>query len=367
MSRDDDEDDAGAVPELTVLSPRRTSRLRRFDLASQLHALQASLDPSQPLEWPQRGVRTAFPLLSDALDGFRNLLYVIAGGARMGKSILLLQLVYDLLRFDPTARAVFVSLTQPARELNLRLVAMAGRCHLDYLSRPTPEGEEKYEKKKQAGLRRAGELRERLRIVDESLGAVDLDEVSAMVRELRDEGPGPIFLAIDPLFKLRSRELAYSAPLDDRVGYLAHELKSLALQEAVGLLVTTRLDTGSGAVRPTLMDLDGQSNLVYEADFLGLAYCDAVNHADTPLSEWEWGTDDLMVPIYELLVAKNRMGSFAGRLFYRFYQSFSSFKECSNLEVDNYNRMLQNLRVHKEGEEDAKELGLPVVEDVSAT
>lgn len=357
----------GAPGELTVLPKnRRSKRLDRFDLGDQLDDLEVLLDPTASRTWPVRGVNVGFSQLSAAFDGYRNRLYCFAGGSRMGKSTLLLQHAYDLLRMDETARVLFVSLEQPARDVNLRLVAMAGRCKIDYLVDPRPEEEEQYDRKKLRGLRKVQTFKDRLWVVDESQGFLDLDEVRAMVRQLRDEGEGPLFLLLDPIFKLRNREVPFAAPLDERVGYLATELNTLAMQEQVGVLFTTRLDRGAGSERPTLMDLEGQSNLLYEVEAVCLVYCDAPNDPNTPFLEWEWGTDDMMVPIYEIEVAKNRMGEFSGRLFYRFYPSFSMFKECSRLEIDNFNRMLQNLRRHGDDEE-AKEPDLPRVEDVSAT
>lgn len=345
--------------------PRKSkpSRLALSDLGGQLDELELSLAPENAGRWPWRGLGTAFPLMTSALDGFRNYLYVFAGGSRMGKSTLLLQLAYDMLRLDETARALFVSLDQPVRDMQLRLVGMAGQCHLDYLLDPDPSREERYEKKKTAGLERVRALGGRLHLVDESQGAVSIDELEEMVAELRQGDDGPLMVFVDPVFKLRT-QLPPAADLDERTGHLAARLKTLCMKERVGVLVSTRLQSGAGSRRPELQDLEEQASLMYEAAGIMLLYADAVNDGDTPFLEWEWGTDDLMVPIFELDLVKNKMGAATGRLFYRFYQSFSKFKECSELEVDNFRRMLENLRRHS-GESEARELELPRVEDVS--
>jgi replicative DNA helicase len=341
------------------------SRLQFFDLEEQLQEFEFSLDSEQAVRWPNRGLYTTFPQLSQGLDGFRNYLYLFAGGSRMGKSTFLLQLAYDLLRLREDCRVLFLSLDQPVRDLHLRMVAMAGQCHLDFLSNPTVEGEEKYLKKKRKGLKLVSRLKDRLHLVDESHGAMDMDEIRLMVTELREGFDGPLFVVVDPIFKIRSHLTLQQTSLDERTGFLAAELKTLAMQKKVGILASTRLQRGAGARRPELRDLEEQSSLLYEAAAVCLLYCDASNDGNTPFLEWEWGTDDLMVPIFELDVVKNKMGPAVGRLFYRFYQSYSRFKECSELEVDNFRRMLENLERHS-GEDESKEPNLLRIEDVSA-
>lgn len=341
------------------------SRLELFRLEDQMHDFELSLDPETAGQWPNRGVYTTFPLLSQGLDGFRNYLYVFAGASRMGKSTLLLQIAYDLLRLEETSRVLFLSLDQPVRDMQLRLVALAGQCHLDFLAHPTLDGEAKYLKKKRRGLKAVSRLRDRLFLVDESHGAIDLEELRLMVSELREGWDGPLFVFVDPIFKLRTHLSTVQSTLDERTGYLAGELKTLAMKERAGILVSTRLDRGAGAGRPELRDLEEQTSLLYEAAAVGLLYCEASNDGNTPFMEWEWGTDDMMVPIFELDLAKNKMGEATGRLFYRFYQSYSRFKECSELEVDNFRRMLENLQRHS-GEDQNKDPQLPRIEDVSA-
>jgi replicative DNA helicase len=242
------------------------SRLSRFRLQEQLDALEKSLEPEFAALWPNRGLRTSFPLLCDSLDGFRNYLYVVAGGSRMGKSTMCLQIAYDLVRMHEDARVLYLSLDQPVRDTQLRLVGMAGQCHLQYLADPDPEKDKKYERKKRKGLQAIRRLRERMFIVDESEGAIDIDEIRAMVEELRTErSDGPLFLVIDPIYKIRVDGLPVSASLDDITGFLARELKTIAMEHRCGVIVSTRLDRGAGEERPLLSDLEEQSGLLYEA------------------------------------------------------------------------------------------------------
>jgi len=55
-----------------------------------------------------------------------------------------------------------------------------------------------------------------------------------------------------------------------------------------------------------------------------------------------------MIPITEAYIAKNKMGSTNARIFYRYFEAYSKFKECAPQEVENYTAMIENLERFKE-------------------
>lgn len=325
--------------------PRRPRLLiSSFDLEKQLRRLSESTLGAERGRWPYKGLTTGFPVLDEKIDGIRNSIYVIASAARMGKSTFALQLSHEILMRNPEAQVVFVSLDQPARELNIRQVAMAGECRTDYVQHPTAEKADRYDEKRQKGLSAVLKLKDRLSIVDESLGSLKTSDVVSFVRQKRGRTKTPVVLVVDPYYKLRPDKLEskHTTPSEQVMA----ELKTIAITEEVGVIATTRLAKGAGRARPSLEDLEDQPGVLYDAHVVMTLYCDYFNNGNTPFLEWEWGTDDVMVPVFELNVSKNKMGAFSGRLWYRFFNSYSKFKECGELEIDNYNRMLVNLKAH---------------------
>jgi len=339
-------------------------KLSSFQLKEQLSQLEATLNDTDKALWPYRGVGLRdFPILTEALDNLHNSLYVLAGATRMGKTAFAIQMAADILKNDDEARVIYFSLDQPARELNIRLVGMCGEVNLEYLTNPTKNGFEKYEDKKIKGLETASSFSGRFTIVDESEGGLSLSDVISVVEEVREDFDGPLFIVVDPLVKLRSEvEMTQGAKL--HLASLSRELKTLAMKENVGIIVTTGVQGAAGSKRPQLSDLEEQSALLYDAQVIMLIYCDYFNNADTSYIEWEWGTDDLMVPIFELNVVKNKMAGFAGRLYYRFYNSFSKFKECAQIECENYDKMLFNLRVHDDDDPIVNDTNIGQVENL---
>lgn len=336
-----------------------------FDLEKQLRRLAESTLGAERGKWPYQGLKSGFPLLDERIDGIRNSIYVLASAARMGKSTFALQWSHDILLRNPEAQVLFVSLDQPARELNIRQVAMAGECRTDYVQHPTAAGVEKYDEKRQRGLSAVLRLKDRLTIVDESLGSLKVSDLTSFVKQRRGRTRKPLVLVVDPYYKLRPESHPDHAMSPSEV--VMASLRTLASTEEIAIIATTRLARGAGLERPTLADLEDQPGVLYDSHVLLLLYCDYVNNGNTPFLEWEWGTDDVMVPIFELNVSKNKMGAFSGRMWYRFYNSFSKFKECGDLENDNYNRMLQNLKAHDKKDPERDESDPARIDHIDAT
>lgn len=335
--------------------------LSAYDLEKQLRRLsESTLGPDRD-KWPYLPLKTGFAQLQEAIGGISNRFYVIASGARVGKSTLALQLVYNVLKLNKEAHCLYVSLDQPAREMNIRLVAMAGQCNTSYVQFPSAELAEKYDEKRVKGLRAALSLKDRLTIVDESLGSLKLADIASFIHQKKHGQVTPLVVVIDPLYRVR--EGGGEQMNQVRLETLCQEIKTLCASEQVAVIATTRLSKGAALHRPSLEDLEDQPAVLYESDVVMLLYNDSLNDGNTSFMEWEWGTDDVMVPIFELNVVKNKMGGFAGRLFYRFYNSYSRFKECTPAEIDNYNRMLLNLKMHDK-EDPTVDEGLPIIEQI---
>jgi replicative DNA helicase len=224
--------------------PRRSKlSVSAFDLEKQLRRLSLSTLGLERARWPYRGLDCGFPILNEKIDGFHNCIYVLASAARMGKTTFALQFAFDVLCKNPEAHVLFVSLDQPVRDLNIRLVAMAGECHTDYVQHPDAKNAEKYDARRQLGLSRAVKLKSRLTIVDESLGGLGLSDLIDLVRQVKRRKSRPILVVIDPYYKIRFDRR--SQEMDAISERLMGEFKTLATSEEVAIVATTRLDRKS--------------------------------------------------------------------------------------------------------------------------
>jgi replicative DNA helicase len=302
-------------------------------------------------EWPFHGVSSGYPLLDQRVNRFKDGLYMFAGGAGVGKTTFLVQLMFQLLYKNPTAYGMFLSLDMPYLDVVAKLMSLASGLTVDAVRAPENLSEEELEQREN-GLRILQDMQHRLEVLDQSHECYDLDSLEKHMAEIREEEPdAPMFVAIDPVLSIKVREVI---GLRDKSEVIVEKLKIMARQYKCGIIMSAHLDNAARKERPTLRDIENYTGLIYGADMIGLLYNDSLNEFDTPFLEWEWGTENLMVPVIEINVVKNKHHQKLGRLFYKFYNTKVRYRECVDSEVDHYNDMLGNLSHY---ETPAKERG----------
>lgn len=323
---------------------RKQSSNFKGSLDSHLKNLQ--LIQEKGLNWPFMGVSSGLPVMDKILGNFRDGVYLFAGGAGTGKTSFLTQVLYQLLETNTEAIGLMFTYDLSHLDLVARIFALASDLPVDLVRDPSRLKTNEDREQRNAGLEALGKVRERLLILDQSHISPSLEniesEIASLRRTFKDQ---PMFICFDPF-------LAISCPQEsgeDRSHAIMRNLKRFTRQYAVGILGTADLQRGAREYRPALRDLEGEPGLLFGADFIGLLYNDSLNNFSTPFLEWEWGTEDLMVPVVELNIVKNNQSAFLGRIYYHFYNSMTSYKECLESENDYYNEMLGNLDYYEPG------------------
>lgn len=293
------------------------------------------------------GLQTDFPILMERLNGFQKEFYLITGGVGMGKSTFATQLAWDLANLNPDLTVIFFSLDLNRLDATSKIVSQAAEIPIDYVKNPYVTRDD-IEEKRKAALQTVGSLSNRLVLIDESCGRLFIDDVKKYVKRTRLERAGDVAVVIDPIFKILMRNQAQMS-FNERCNLLSAELKSLAAVEGVTVIATAGLPKAISSRRPVKEDLEEIMGLLYDPYAVFFLYCDYLNNFDTPFLEWEWGKEDsFMIPITEAYIAKNKMGSTNARIFYRYFEAYSRFKECAPQEVENYTAMIENLERFKE-------------------
>ncbi|MFA7146215.1 MAG: DnaB-like helicase C-terminal domain-containing protein [Candidatus Riflebacteria bacterium] len=299
------------------------------------------------------GLETNFPILMEKLNGFQKEFYLITGGVGMGKSTFATQLAWDLTVLNPELTVLYFSLDLNRLDVTAKIVSQAAELPIDYVKNPYSERPD-LEELRQKGLNVVGSKSDRLMIIDESTGRLFIDDIKKHVRRTRLERGGEVAVVIDPLFKILLRN-QHNFGFNEKCNIIASELKSLAAVEGVSVIATAGLPKAISNRRPVKEDLEEIMGLLYDPYAIFFLYCDYLNNFDTPFLEWEWGKEDsFMIPITEALIAKNKMGSVNSRIFYRYFEAYSKFKECAPQEVENYTAMIDNLEKFKENQNSQK-------------
>lgn len=291
------------------------------------------------------GYETEFPILQERLNGIQKQFYLVTGGVGMGKSTFVTQLAWDLVSCNPELTVLYFSLDLNRLDVTAKLVAHASDVPIDYVKNPYLANVA-FEQRRQDGLAKVAEMRERLLILDEGNGRIFLDDVRKLVKRTKLERGSEVAVIIDPIFKIHIKNERMS--FNEKCNLLSAELKSISASEGVSLIATAGLPKAISNRRPVREDLEEIMGLLYDPYVVFFLYCDYLNDFETPFLEWEWGKDNFMIPISELLIAKNKMGAINARIFFRYYESYSRYRECAPQEVENYNAMIENLEKFKE-------------------
>ncbi len=286
------------------------------------------------------GLDSGFPLFSQYLSGIQNEFYIVAGSAGIGKSTFLTQLAWQLPTLNHGTRVLFFSLDQKYLDITAKLVSLAGEIPVTYVKNPSVSNIPN-EKKRRQGIELVSQMRDWLEIIDESSGAISLDDVLETVAGVRLEHTGPLVVLIDPITKLEMDPA--TGNLDEKMLLLVSRLKTLTASHQVSVIVTCELNAEAEGKRPTRYHLPPCPAFLEHSYATILLYCDYINNYETSFIEWEWDSKDLMVPISEINIIKNKMGEYRGRIFFRFYNSLSRYRECVHVENENYQAMINNI------------------------
>jgi replicative DNA helicase len=316
-------------------------------MESHIEEMRELVDTNRNLNRSYLGFNTDFPILMERLNGFQKEFYLITGGVGMGKSTFATQLAWDLAALNPGLTVVYFSLDLNRLDVTAKMVSHAAEVPIDYVKNPYIARPE-FEDKRKEGLAKVAQMSKRLLLVDETSGRVFLDDIKKFVKRTRLERGGDLAVVIDPIFKIQIRN-QHQMKFNEKCNFLSAELKSLSAVEGVTLIATAGLPKAVSTRRPVKDDLEEIMGLLYDPYAVFFLYSDYLNNFDTPFLEWEWGKEDsFMIPISEALIAKNKMGSINSRIFFRFYEAYSRFKECAPQEVENYTAMIENLEKFKE-------------------
>ncbi len=291
------------------------------------------------------GFNSNFPILQEKLNGIQKDYYLITGGVGMGKTSFATQLAWDLVNMNSDLSVLYFTLDLNRIDISAKLVAQAEEVPIDYVKNPYVTNID-FEKKRQEGISKVSAIRDSFYIIAESNGRIFLDDIKKLVKRTKLERSGDVAVKIDPIFKIHLKHENLS--FNEKCNMLSAELKSLSAAEGVTLIVTAGLPKAISNRRPVREDLEEIMGFLYDPYVIFFIYCDYLNDFETPFLEWQWGKDNFLIPISEIFIGKNKMGGINSRIFYRFFESYSKFKECAPQEVENYSAMIENLQKYKE-------------------
>lgn len=317
----------------------------QYNIKSHLRAINHNIRYKDEEKQRYHGIDMGYPILSSYLDGLQNELYVVAGPSSSGKTSFLTQLAYQIATFNDDSTILFFSMDQTVIDITAKLIAIHGRIPVNYAKNPLIK-DINMEKTRREAMTYISELKDRFYIFDQSNGEITLEDIDETVREFRESPNSKIVVIIDPIFSLEIQNPLFT-DRNEFLWYALKKLKTLCHNQKVSILLSMCTSHDAELRRPTKQDLFKYDSVFHEPYAIFLMYNEYSINPTTPFLEYEWDSADVMIPISELNIIKNKMKEHVGRIFFKYYNSISAYKECVELEIENYSAMIENIEEYR--------------------
>jgi replicative DNA helicase len=288
-----------------------------------------------------RGLATGSQILDQGLEGLQPGWHVMAADSNVGKSAFLTWLETNLIRKNKDSYVLSLSLDDPEQEKFARIAATWGRVPINCIRRPTNYSEN-------AGmLQRRGAAIEAVRGVSDRytvLGsnfqtpkgpASDIDAIEWIIQQaltnLEEEAlqSGKRKKLVVIVDNFHDTTTASRKVRDEgKFEYFASRYADLAIKYNIALVSTAELRKINGYKRPMVDDIRDSAKIKYEAKSIWMCFNEVSLRGESANIYYELDGNPTRQPVYELQVAKNKYGSYKGRIFYLFHPHMAWFQEA---------------------------------------
>lgn len=277
---------------------------------------------------------SAWPYLTEQLDGWQAGTYLLSAVPNVGKTHFLLRTL-DTLVAENDVLAILFSFDDTATRMYARLVASKANLPINTVSDPQRHIVERYEatnpdemtrrmESRQRGLEQVLDRSAKFLIFDADDGR-DLGYIRKTVAAVQEMTGRNLVVGIDSLNKVLSDRPILNET--ERERYVSQELKDLQKRYRMPLIMTAEMSKRQGRLEPDNQDLRGAVNLEYDADVIFLLYNDLHHKGDDAQMVFEIGGNKM--PVVQLEVGKNKLSEFKGRDYFRVYPHLSRVDECN--------------------------------------
>lgn len=327
------------------------------------NCLSESIDEFNDKAWNKReGYKTPnFPSLTEGLEGWDSGLYIFAGLANHGKTMMLLNLLEDLVMCeDNKLFGVYYSLDDNKNKVIPRIIAMRESLPISLIAKPG-----RYQRmidenhpdaihiaqqldKRNEGIRKLKENSNKMIVLDSQDIKTSTDlrdsihQIYNYVKTMDEEAN--IVVAVDGLKDINFDGIRLTE--NEKVDEASRFLKDISVELDIIVMSTMHLRKINGNRRPTTEDLKDSNRLEYEADVIFLTYNDVSRNKEAAKIYTRHANDNEnspKQPIVELDWAKNKISSYKGRTFCYFAPEYSKAVECDEDDSKRFNALVYQL------------------------
>lgn len=313
----------------------------------------AIIDKVEEYSWSRNelgGLSFGDKAFDEAFNGLQPALYVLAGQPNIGKSMLALQLAWNVIQNNKNAYVIYFAIDDPDVAILPRLVALDQRIPINVAKIPAKYADNPVlMEKRELGIKALRQSVDRFKLLDKKFGysAEHIIRVARAhkakfeaIAEQTGEKPRELAIFIDNLYDVRTEEKVSDPQLNLQI--VSEKLDEFCETDLVPVFCTGELKKLNGIRRPILDDLKDTIELQYDASAIMLCYNEVQVKGERAEVYHQILGKDGKQPVLEVHVAKNKLGEYHGRFFYNLYPGYSYIDQVSAEGAKYYSSKMQN-------------------------
>lgn len=285
------------------------------------------------------GLDTGFNSLNEAFDGgIKPGFVIVPADSNVGKTIFLSQLLYNIAHKNDNTYVMDFSLDDPMDDKIPRIVACDTKIPIGIIKNPRQSiDHEETLARRIHGINKLRKAIDKYRIYDSNFTSY-IEDIDAEIQNVKmafaEEGRDDvnIVVGIDNFHDLNIK----SGRQEQKFDLLASYCADLAIKHNIVLICSAELRKVNGNHRPTLDSIRDSVKIKYEAKAVLLCHNDVHYNGDGANVFFERDSKPGKQPVLEVHVAKNKMGSYKGRIFFEQYPEMSRLVEVSSERAKEY-------------------------------
>ena len=282
-----------------------------------------------------------YPIFTEKFDGLQNKFYIVSAEENTGKSAFTGSLMLNLALSNPTKVFIlYFGLDVDSKTLVARMGASLSGMPINTFSNPKHRimeneacnNRDELIKKREDAIEIIRGLSDSITVKDERTihSILDMEKTISLYQKKFPEKQIVVFIdslnQINIPGKKETRELYMEISKTLKAWTVKFDIPVIAISELRKL--------AHPGIRPTSADLKEAGDFAYDSDAIILLYNEL--HSKRESERTFIGPNNIIYPIIELLIWKNKTSAFKGVLYYKFIADMAQFEECSISETRAY-------------------------------
>lgn len=307
------------------------------------------------------GLDWGFEEFNTAFDGLQTGLILVAAGPNVGKSALCLQLGWQIAlcnkKLDEAhvekAYVLYFSLDDNATEILPRVIALDQGIPIGVAKSPARYEEMGYVTelvRRETGIMRLKQNTDVFKLIDGNYRMPNGEVFGGSIEKIRQvieyhidalrraDDPYRLVVIIDNFHDISVEKRLNSSSENERWIHIAEELSSMCTVHDIPVICTAEMRKLNGSQRPSMYDVRDSVKLSYEAKAILTCYNEVGIRGDAAQIYYLEGEEKK--PILEVMVSKNKFGSYKKRMYFAFDPAMSRLDTISQEDAAAYNQMI---------------------------